>query len=190
MGRYCTGRRSKVEVRRSENWCPKRGFTLVELLVVIAIIGVLVALLLPAIQAAREAARRSQCVNNLKQIGIAFTNYENTYKKFPPGTDGLRRLYRRRMRESGRPIGNTTRRPAGSSSSCPSWKSRPCGIKSVGIRPSACMYIRKRRGPRTRRSWLASRRDHRCMSAHPAILCRFPKRRRETRLKPPVRMPS
>jgi prepilin-type N-terminal cleavage/methylation domain-containing protein/prepilin-type processing-associated H-X9-DG protein len=60
------------------------GFTLVELLVVIAIIGILVALLLPAIQAAREAARRSQCTNNLKQLGIGFHNYESSYKGFPP----------------------------------------------------------------------------------------------------------
>ncbi|QEG37216.1 DUF1559 domain-containing protein [Bythopirellula goksoeyrii] len=65
-----------------------RGFTLVELLVAISIIGVLVGLLLPAIQSAREAARREGCTNNLKQLGLAIQTYESNHRKFPPGRVG------------------------------------------------------------------------------------------------------
>ena len=66
----------------------KNGFTLVELLVVIAIIGILIGMLLPAVQAIREAARRTDCSNKMRQMSLGMVNYESAHQKFPPGVKG------------------------------------------------------------------------------------------------------
>ena len=77
-----------VSSRQQAGACTRRGFTLVELLVVIAIIGILVGMLLPAVQSAREAGRRSACQNNLKQIGLGILNFESAQKRLPTGGEG------------------------------------------------------------------------------------------------------
>ena len=97
----------------------RRGFTLVELLVVIAIIGILVALLLPAIQAAREAARRTHCKNQLKQIGLGIQNHANTFRVFPTGGAGPYPKIEDYVVRSANPSVPTNKGSAGPTRSCP-----------------------------------------------------------------------
>lgn len=113
----------------------RRGFTLIELLVVIAIIGVLVALLLPAVQQAREAARRSECKNNLKQLALALHNYHDAFSMFPPSV-----VYNGGAEVGGNAVGGNTCAPVGANNSSPLYSGAPWTVLVLPYVEQTALY--------------------------------------------------